>query len=172
MPSSRTGITSAPAQRASFPALAPSLTSNHAGRTAANGICLSLRPARAHSILYDGRPVPGHGEGSSCFIGRLAEASLRCKRRSARSRRSEGGARHRHRRLYTPRIRSRYWANTPRPASAEAWMKQIYLEHREGIEPSNTGFADQPVSHLAIGASLRRATRTSARDGDINCGTT
>jgi hypothetical protein len=26
------------------------------------------------------------------------------------------------------------------------------MEHREGIEPSNTGFADQRVSHFAIGA--------------------
>src|ERR1700730_4798380 len=28
------------------------------------------------------------------------------------------------------------------------------LEHREGIEPSNTGFADQRVSHFATGAHL------------------
>ena len=28
------------------------------------------------------------------------------------------------------------------------------LEHRAGIEPANTGFADQRVSHFAIGASL------------------
>ena len=28
----------------------------------------------------------------------------------------------------------------------------ILLEHREGIEPSNTGFADQRVSHFATGA--------------------
>jgi hypothetical protein len=26
------------------------------------------------------------------------------------------------------------------------------MEHREGIEPSNTGFADQRVSHFATGA--------------------
>jgi hypothetical protein len=29
---------------------------------------------------------------------------------------------------------------------------QLNLEHREGIEPSNTGFADQRVSHFATGA--------------------
>lgn len=29
-----------------------------------------------------------------------------------------------------------------------------FMEHREGIEPSNTGFADQRVSHFAIGALL------------------
>src|ERR1700677_3095404 len=28
------------------------------------------------------------------------------------------------------------------------------MEHREGIEPSNTGFADQRVSHFATGAHL------------------
>ena len=28
------------------------------------------------------------------------------------------------------------------------------VEHREGIEPSNTGFADQRVSHFATGAHL------------------
>jgi hypothetical protein len=29
-----------------------------------------------------------------------------------------------------------------------------FMEHREGIEPSNTGFADQRVSHFATGAHL------------------
>ena len=29
----------------------------------------------------------------------------------------------------------------------------IVLEHRAGIEPANTDFADQRVSHFAIGAS-------------------
>ena len=29
------------------------------------------------------------------------------------------------------------------------------LEHRVGIEPTNTGFADQRVSHFATGARLR-----------------
>ncbi len=29
-----------------------------------------------------------------------------------------------------------------------------FLEHREGIEPSNTGFADQRVSHFATGAHV------------------
>ena len=33
----------------------------------------------------------------------------------------------------------------------------ILLEHRAGIEPANTGFADQRVSHFAIGAFVRRA---------------
>jgi hypothetical protein len=30
----------------------------------------------------------------------------------------------------------------------------VDMEHREGIEPSNTGFADQRVSHFATGAQL------------------
>jgi hypothetical protein len=30
------------------------------------------------------------------------------------------------------------------------------MEHREGIEPSNTGFADQRVSHFATGAHVKR----------------
>ena len=29
------------------------------------------------------------------------------------------------------------------------------MEHRAGIEPANTGFADQRVSHFATGAHLR-----------------
>ncbi len=34
------------------------------------------------------------------------------------------------------------------------WRKRfILLEHRMGFEPMNTGFADQRVSHFAIGAS-------------------
>jgi hypothetical protein len=28
------------------------------------------------------------------------------------------------------------------------------MEHRAGIEPANTGFADQRVSHFATGAHL------------------
>ena len=31
---------------------------------------------------------------------------------------------------------------------------EIELEHRAGIEPANTGFADQRVSHFATGAHL------------------
>src|ERR1700678_4059487 len=31
------------------------------------------------------------------------------------------------------------------------------VEHREGIEPSNTGFADQRVSHFATGAHVDRS---------------
>jgi hypothetical protein len=31
------------------------------------------------------------------------------------------------------------------------------LEHRAGIEPANTGFADQRVSHFATGAQILRA---------------
>ena len=30
------------------------------------------------------------------------------------------------------------------------------MEHRAGIEPANTGFADQRVSHFATGAHVRR----------------
>jgi hypothetical protein len=38
------------------------------------------------------------------------------------------------------------------------------MEHREGIEPSNTGFADQRVSHFATGAHIdRSAGSLSAR---------
>jgi hypothetical protein len=33
----------------------------------------------------------------------------------------------------------------------------ILLEHRAGIEPANTGFADQRVSHFATGAHARPA---------------
>ena len=29
------------------------------------------------------------------------------------------------------------------------------LEHRVGIEPTNTGFADQRVSHFATGAHVK-----------------
>jgi hypothetical protein len=35
------------------------------------------------------------------------------------------------------------------------------LEHRMGVEPMNTGFADQRVSHFATGALVRRATRVA-----------
>ena len=34
----------------------------------------------------------------------------------------------------------------------------ILLEHRMGVEPMNTGFADQRVSHFATGALVRHAT--------------
>ena len=36
----------------------------------------------------------------------------------------------------------------------------ILLEHRMGFEPMNTGFADQRVSHFAIGALVRRTHYT------------
>jgi hypothetical protein len=36
------------------------------------------------------------------------------------------------------------------------------MEHRMGFEPMNTGFADQRVSHFAIGA---RAVAQGVRDG-------
>jgi hypothetical protein len=32
------------------------------------------------------------------------------------------------------------------------WFAGEKMEHRAGIEPANTGFADQRVSHFAIGA--------------------
>jgi hypothetical protein len=38
------------------------------------------------------------------------------------------------------------------------------LEHREGIEPSNTGFADQRVSHFATGAHLDALGAVSTRE--------
>jgi hypothetical protein len=34
------------------------------------------------------------------------------------------------------------------------------MEHREGIEPSNTGFADQRVSHFATGAHAREQPKS------------
>ena len=34
-----------------------------------------------------------------------------------------------------------------------------------GFEPMNTGFADQRVSHFAIGASAATHTQTPMRDG-------
>jgi hypothetical protein len=33
----------------------------------------------------------------------------------------------------------------------------VVMEHREGIEPSNTGFADQRVSHFATGAHVKHS---------------
>ena len=36
------------------------------------------------------------------------------------------------------------------------------MEHRAGIEPANTGFADQRVSHFATGALIRRASSDAA----------
>jgi hypothetical protein len=36
------------------------------------------------------------------------------------------------------------------------------LEHRMGFEPMNTGFADQRVSHFAIGALIRHASKNRA----------
>ena len=45
------------------------------------------------------------------------------------------------------------------------YLGRRILEHREGIEPSNTGFADQRVSHFATGALAagfrRKATQPS-----------
>jgi hypothetical protein len=37
------------------------------------------------------------------------------------------------------------------------------MEHREGIEPSNTGFADQRVSHFATGAHHFRGSLAKQR---------
>ena len=31
-----------------------------------------------------------------------------------------------------------------------------FMEHRVGIEPTNTGFADQRVSHFATGAHIKQ----------------
>jgi hypothetical protein len=36
----------------------------------------------------------------------------------------------------------------------------ILLEHRMGFEPMNTGFADQRVSHFAIGACAAARLKT------------
>jgi hypothetical protein len=41
------------------------------------------------------------------------------------------------------------------------------MEHRMGFEPMNTGFADQRVSHFAIGAL---AAATEYRGGEIYLG--
>lgn len=35
---------------------------------------------------------------------------------------------------------------------AVAFYRLIFMEHRMGFEPMNTGFADQRVSHFATGA--------------------
>jgi len=45
--------------------------------------------------------------------------------------------------------------NKPEPGGQIAAFRKpfILLEHRMGFEPMNTGFADQRVSHFAIGAS-------------------
>jgi hypothetical protein len=37
------------------------------------------------------------------------------------------------------------------------------LEHRMGVEPMNTGFADQRVSHFATGALIRHTTNAAWR---------
>jgi hypothetical protein len=37
------------------------------------------------------------------------------------------------------------------------FRRREILEHRMGFEPMNTGFADQRVSHFAIGAHARYA---------------
>ena len=42
------------------------------------------------------------------------------------------------------------------------WSTEDDVEHRMGFEPMNTGFADQRVSHFAIGARDRRV-RTARR---------
>jgi hypothetical protein len=34
------------------------------------------------------------------------------------------------------------------------WQAAEFMEHRMGVEPMNTGFADQRVSHFATGAHL------------------
>ena len=39
----------------------------------------------------------------------------------------------------------------------------ILLEHRMGVEPMNTGFADQRVSHFATGAHTRDTTKATSR---------
>ena|GEM_PF-4192329 len=38
----------------------------------------------------------------------------------------------------------------------------LFLEDRMGFEPMNTGFADQRVSHFAIGPSLRHLKTSTA----------
>ncbi len=40
------------------------------------------------------------------------------------------------------------------PGKIKIRDKKKVLEHRAGIEPANTGFADQRVSHFATGAHL------------------
>jgi hypothetical protein len=45
-------------------------------------------------------------------------------------------------------------------AANQSWFStRNRLEHRAGIEPANTGFADQRVSHFATGAHPASATR-------------
>jgi hypothetical protein len=46
-------------------------------------------------------------------------------------------------------------ANAENPAKAinlRSWSSLQSMEHRAGIEPANTGFADQRVSHFTTGA--------------------
>ncbi len=42
-------------------------------------------------------------------------------------------------------------------------VSSVFLEHRMGFEPMNTGFADQRVSHFAIGAHTRPDGKLSLR---------
>ncbi len=39
----------------------------------------------------------------------------------------------------------------------------MWLEHRMGFEPMNTGFADRRVSHFAIGAFVEAEQRKPTR---------
>jgi hypothetical protein len=50
-------------------------------------------------------------------------------------------------------------------------LRQKILEHRAGIEPANTDFADQRVSHFAIGASCTPRPMLIERGGEIVVGT-
>ena len=46
------------------------------------------------------------------------------------------------------------------------------MEHRAGIEPANTGFADQRVSHFATGAHVAGLSVVLLRTGNLTLYTT
>lgn len=54
------------------------------------------------------------------------------------------------------------WVNEVEPILNDEAKHNDSMEHRAGIEPANTGFADQRVSHFATGALVRRSGATES----------
>jgi hypothetical protein len=54
---------------------------------------------------------------------------------------------------------------TANPQAPSSLIHKGFMEHRMGFEPMNTGFADQRVSHFAIGA---RRCRSQGGRGNRN----